>query len=245
MSPKSDAIYHPSNQTIWFLLAMQGGMINVGGFLELGHFVSHVTGFSGNFMVEMFRGNFLSILFFALIPLAFLAGAFISGWLTEVRRKRKVSPIYIHIMSFLALLFFTLALLGSNALLPRFGEAEFSIKNALILILLCGACGAQNALFTSASGAVVRTTHLTGLFTDFGIGLAKLIGKVDLQHEKRANLLRFGLITSFMLGSFIGVYFFMKFQHLAWLIPCSLSCLIAFRLYRTRKIIEHNFMDEQ
>ncbi|WP_394331199.1 DUF1275 family protein [Chryseobacterium luteum] len=34
--------------------------------------------------------------------------------------------------------------------------------------------GLQNALVTRVSQSVVRTTHLTGLFTDLGMDLSKL-----------------------------------------------------------------------
>jgi uncharacterized membrane protein YoaK (UPF0700 family) len=39
--------------------------------------------------------------------------------------------------------------------------------------LLCAAMGMQNALVTRLSGAVVRTTHLTGVITDLGIEAAR------------------------------------------------------------------------
>ncbi len=241
MSPKQDAIYHPKNQLLWYMLAMQGGIVNVGGFLELGHFVSHVTGFSGKMMIEVFNANMLSTFFFALIPIAFLTGAFVSGCMIELHRKQKSAPVYTHIMLFLSLCYLCLALLGRNNFLPTFGETAITAGNAFILALLCGACGVQNALFTKASGAVVRTTHLTGLFTDFGIGLARLCVKADVTHEKRATILRFGLITSFMLGSFVGVWFFKQFQHLAWILPASISFFVSARLYKIRVRMQQVF----
>jgi uncharacterized membrane protein YoaK (UPF0700 family) len=39
--------------------------------------------------------------------------------------------------------------------------------------LLCAAMGVQNALVTRLSGAVIRTTHLTGVTTDLGIEAAR------------------------------------------------------------------------
>ncbi|MCV5232039.1 DUF1275 domain-containing protein, partial [Escherichia coli] len=35
--------------------------------------------------------------------------------------------------------------------------------------LASAACGLQNAMITTFSGAVVRTTHMTGIITDLGI----------------------------------------------------------------------------
>ena len=243
MTVNRDAIFHPSNRILWYLLAFQGGLVNVGGFLEVGHFVSHVTGFSGHLILDIFRGNLLSALFFALIPLAFLGGSILSGYLTEVRRRRHKSPVYIHILTGMSLIYLSLGLFGANDLLPNFGSETLSLKSALVLALLCGTCGAQNALFTSASGAVIRTTHLTGLFTDFGIGLAKVFSKIDHAHEIRSTKLRAGLIFSFLLGSTIGALFFIHFQYAAWFIPTIISLIIALRLYTTRKRIEAIFPD--
>lgn len=245
MSINRDAIFHPKNKILWYLLALQGGLVNVGGFLEVGHFVSHVTGFSGHLVLDIFRGNLLSALFFALIPCAFLVGSIISGYLTEVRRKHHKSPVYIHILVSMAFIYFGLAFLGVNHLLPTFGSKELTLKTASVMALLCGTCGAQNALFTSASGAVIRTTHLTGLFTDFGIGLAKLFSNVDREHELRNTRLRAGLITSFLAGSVIGAWTFLSLQHLAWLIPTSISLFMAIRLYMTRKHFEAIFPDNR
>ena len=40
------------------------------------------------------------------------------------------------------------------------------------------ACGLQNAMITTFSGAVVRTTHMTGIVTDLGLMIgAKLRGE--------------------------------------------------------------------
>lgn len=245
MSINRDAIFHPRNKALWYLLALQGGLVNVGGFLEVGHFVSHVTGFSGHLVLDIFHGNFLSALFFALIPFAFLIGSIVSGYLTEVRRRHDKSPVYIHILTGMALIYFSLALLGANDLLPDFGSGELTLKTASIMALLCGTCGAQNALFTSASGAVVRTTHLTGLFTDFGIGLAKVFSKVDYEHEKRSTKLRAGLIFSFLLGSVLGAWLFLSLQHLAWLIPTLISLFMAIQLFKTRKHFEAIFPDHR
>ena len=48
-----DAIYYPENLFIWFLLALQGGFVNVGGFMAVHRFVSHMTGFGTWIGVEL------------------------------------------------------------------------------------------------------------------------------------------------------------------------------------------------
>src|SRR5439155_20750660 len=66
------------------------------------------------------------------------------------------------------------ALVGEAALLllftavARLGHPHSRVQDAEAAIL-CAAMGVQNSLVTRLSGAVVRTTHLTGVFTDIGI----------------------------------------------------------------------------
>ena len=44
--------------------------------------------------------------------------------------------------------------------------------------LASAACGLQNALVTNYSGATIRTTHVTGIFTDLGLMIgARLRGR--------------------------------------------------------------------
>jgi uncharacterized membrane protein YoaK (UPF0700 family) len=77
--------------------------------------------------------------------------------------------------------------------------------------------GLQNATITSISGGVVRTTHLTGVLTDLGIELSRLVaprGDVptppssasdstgDRISINRARLRRLALLAS-ILGSFL------------------------------------------
>jgi hypothetical protein len=45
----------------------------------------------------------------------------------------------------------------------------------LTVLLLCFIMGLQNALITKISNAEIRTTHVTGLVTDIGIELGKLL----------------------------------------------------------------------
>ena len=52
------------------------------------------------------------------------------------------------------------------------------------LLLASAACGLQNALATTYSGAIVRTTHVTGIFTDLGIMLGAIFRGQTLDYRK-------------------------------------------------------------
>lgn len=100
-------------------------------------------------------------------------------------------------------------------------------ENYLLMVLLCLASGLQNGAITSSSGSSVRTTHLSGLTTDLGLGLARVF-TFDFQKDKfkkevRANYLRIGSILSFVAGSAIGAWIFLKLGYRGFI----LSGLIA------------------
>jgi uncharacterized membrane protein YoaK (UPF0700 family) len=67
--------------------------------------------------------------------------------------------------------------------------------------------GLQNSLVTRISGALIRTTHLTGLFTDLGIELSQLFfRKTEEQRRKLITntQLRLRIICFFFMGGVIG-----------------------------------------
>jgi len=63
-------------------------------------------------------------------------------------------------------------------------------------------CGLQNALATSYSGAVIRTTHITGIITDLGLaaGAALRGDRVDVRRTGLYALLALGFTGGSVLG---------------------------------------------
>lgn len=237
-----DAIYYPKNRIVWLLLAFQGGFINLLGLLSVHRFVSHVTGFAGHFSQALLNLKWFEALGSFFIPIFFLVGALISGIFTEVRREKGKVPIYVFSMLSMSGIFLALSIFGSMELFGNFGEPFQNFRDFILLASLSFACGMQNALFTQASGAVVRTTHLTGITTDLGIGLAKVITKEAKEEDKKSNRLRIELIFCFLMGSIVGSLVITKLEYKSFLIPAIVSALIALRLYRVRiKLQKENY----
>jgi uncharacterized membrane protein YoaK (UPF0700 family) len=81
------------------------------------------------------------------------------------------------------------------------------INGKLMAFALLFAMGLQNSLVTKVSNSTVRTTHLTGLFTDLGIELSQLFFYKKQEEKKRlkSNIyLRLSIITFFFIGCFLG-----------------------------------------
>ena len=228
----------------WYLLSFNAGCINAGGFLTTGKFVSHVTGFATLVGVDFVDDRPESAWGIASVPIFFLLGSFISGMLIDRPIQMQKRPHFDYVMGLSALCLFVAAEGGAIALAPigRFGQL-FKLEHVYILLsLLCLACGLQNAAVTTSTGSAVRTTHLTGITTDLGLGLARLTtydkNSSVFQKELRSNLFRMGTILAFVIGSAMGTWFFTQLGYPGFAIPGLISSYAAWR-GRRDKIAAH------
>lgn len=147
-------------------------------------FVTHLTGFATLFGVDLANQEWLAAMSMISVPLFFIGGVMVSAWLTERRISQGKSPHYATAMGLVTLCLFLAGLGGYLDWFGKFG-GEPSVKGDYIfLALLCSASGLQNAIVTSYSGAAIRTTHLTGITTDLGIGLVRILFPSHTDHGK-------------------------------------------------------------
>lgn len=223
----------------WFVLSFLAGSINTGGYLACHRFVSHITGFATLAGISFERLNLLEAFGALLIPLFFVAGVMVSAYLTERKHVHKLrAQKYSPVMGLVALLLGVVALGGSLNWFGQFGDPAQIKHDFTLLACLCGACGLLNGAITSASGFTIRTTHLTGLATDLGLGLVRtklhgLTGE-EKARETKANLLRMGTIISFIIGSLAGAFVFMRFQYKGFLFPMLLSIYFSYVAYKAQ-----------
>jgi uncharacterized membrane protein YoaK (UPF0700 family) len=218
------------NYIIWFSLAFQAGAINVGGFLACHRFVTHTTGFATHFGAEFSRGLYQNAFGMLSVPAFFLLGSVISAILIDKRKLQGKIPNYPFVFLFISILLIFSAVGGVGGGFGDFGSEHELKKSYILLISLSLTSGLQNAVITTASGAAVRTTHLTGLTTDLGIGIVRILSGL-LGHEKqrreiRFNWLRIGTISSFVLGSTLSAYIFNSIQFYGFLIPAIISFIL-------------------
>jgi len=148
-------------------LAFVAGFVNSGGFVLIGSFTSHVTGSIGRLSSDLATRDSNAAIFAALLVVAFFLGAFVASLIIETNVFNNVSRAY------------GVALLGEAGLLTTFifiaGLSRATHARVLDAeaAILCLAMGMQNSLVTRLSGAVIRTTHLTGVVTDLGIEAAR------------------------------------------------------------------------
>lgn len=226
----SISYYSKSNVSIWMLLSFQAGMLNIGGFMACHRFVSHITGFATFLGYELTRRDPSHAIGMLIVPLFFLLGAMLSGQLVDIQLRNHKKPRYyisFGVIFFLLLLVFVLGYTGKFGV---FGHPINSKQDYVLLILLCFTCGIQNGTITTVSRSVVRTTHLTGITTDLGIGLVRLLNisrpGEDKSDEKKSALMRIGIIFFFGLGSVLGGMAFYRFQYLAFILPVITSGIL-------------------
>lgn len=213
-------------------LSFQAGLLNIGGFMACHSFVSHVTGFATLFGVELGNENYMQAIAILLVPGCFLLGAMLSAALVDLRLKLGRKPKYYLVFGVLFFLILLVEICGFNGAWGHFGESVEHFRDYILLGLLCTICGIQNATVSLVSKSVVRTTHLTGVTTDLGIGLVRILNRNrlrgKLQDEGVANLMRVGIIGSFVLGSAAGFWVFKDLQFRGFIVPTFISGTLFF-----------------
>jgi uncharacterized membrane protein YoaK (UPF0700 family) len=209
-------------------LAFVAGIVNVVGLLGFEHqAVTHLTGTTSLLAVAVAYLDGGMALHFAVIIGAFMAGTILSGFLIQD------STLQLGRRYGVALLLESLLLCAAVPLLKR--NSVFGLYSASC------ACGLQNAMVSTYSGAVVRTTHLTGMLTDLGIFLGHWLRRLPV--DSRRLRLCFLVITGFFCGGIIGAFAFRRFGHAALFLPAGLTattslCYVLYRLLHREKVEE-------
>lgn len=196
-----------------FWLACIAGCTNAIGLLGFRyHAVSHLTGTSSFLGVSLAQSNVSESVHLLGIILAFVFGSALAGALVgsvSLRLGRHYG---------VALVLESVLLLGGMlALLWK----HFWLGHCLA----SAACGLQNGMVSTYSGAVVRTTHVTGLLTDLGTMLGTRIRGNRL--NTRQAILYLLLIAGFVLGGGVGAFLFERVRFYAMLFPASGALVLA------------------
>lgn len=209
-----------------FWLAAVAGAVNAIGLLGFKHqAVSHLTGTSTWLSLALVNLNVAESAHLFLILVSFVLGAALSGALIDnaVLRLGRRYSVALFIEGSLLLL--AMVALGRGSSTGHF--------------LASAACGLQNGMVSTYSGAVIRTTHVSGLFTDIGTMLgARLRGHAL---DVRRVLLYSLLIAGFVLGGSLGAYGYQQFQFASLVIPAAGAFLLsaAYWVYRHRSKANH------
>lgn len=211
-----------ANRQLGLVLAFVAGAINAGGFLAVQQYTSHVTGMVSSMADQLVLRHLDLVLDGMVAVLSFMAGAMTCALLINLARRKDLSSEYALPLLLEAALILCFGLLGAQL-------AHFeTLLVPFTVVLLCFIMGLQNAIVTKLSNAVIRTTHMTGIVTDLGIELGKLLywnRDTGIAPPVRANRERLkvlgGLLACFLLGGITGALGF-KLAGYAFTIPMAL-----------------------
>lgn len=215
------------NLQVASLLSFVAGNVNVIGFLAVQRLTTNVTGHFAFFVDELFElHTWLAFVYFLYI-LCFLSGSFISNFIVEIISKKNERHIFTLPVILECVILFSVAVPSSN-----FVQHHPDIIACSLLF----AMGLQNSLVTQISNSVVRTTHLTGLFTDLGIELSQLLFyKTKEQRQKLFSSIKLRLLIIFFFfsGGLCGGIFYSAISNKSLFI--SVGVLMAGLVFDTIK----------
>ncbi|HNQ28384.1 MAG TPA: YoaK family protein, partial [Aquaticitalea sp.] len=191
------------------------------------------------FIYDVFNFEFFQGVVYLLYIVSFLLGAVVSGILIELATASKKLNVFIMPTVLEASVLIVVAVLHNVSLLK---------SSNVIACLLLFAMGLQNSFVTKISNTIVRTTHLTGLFTDLGIELSQLLFVSQAPYRKLIKStikLRLYIISFFFAGGIIGgvLYSYIKLNTL--LFPAFILLIglifdhLRFRMIMMRRKYRH------
>jgi len=205
-----------NNWALGGILAFIAGAVNAGGFLAGQRYTSHMTGIISGIADDLVISEIAIVLAGIAFLMSFVFGAAVTAILINWARRK-------HLHSE-----FALSLCLEAILLLLFGVLGFSLNIFVevfvptTILVLCFVMGLQNAIMTKISKAEIRTTHMTGVVTDIGIELGRLLywnrdhssipqKRVVADREKlKIHLVIFSL---FLIGGIVGAISFKHFGY--------------------------------
>jgi uncharacterized membrane protein YoaK (UPF0700 family) len=195
-----------------WVLAFGAGMVNVVGLLGFQHqAITHLTGNTSLLAAAMVHGDARASVQLLMLVAAFVGGAALSGAIIQDATLQLGRPYGIA-------MFLVAILLGASVpLLER--HRVWGMYTA------AAGCGLQNAMASTFSGFVVRTTHVSGMFTDLGIGLGHALRRRTT--NARRLMLSVTVITAFFAGGIAGASAFATLAYDALYVPAGLALIVA------------------
>ena len=217
------------NRALGATLAFVAGATNAGGYLAVGQYTSHMTGIVSTLADDIALGRARPALAAIAALLAFILGAMTTAITVNWARRRELQSRFAIPLLLEATLLLLFGLFGSvlGGYTPLAAPAT--------VLLLCYLMGLQNAVITKISSAEIRTTHVTGLITDAGLELGRLVyvNRSDLPETVRANRERLGvhglLLGCFLAGGLAGALGFKTAGYLAVLPLAGLLLLVGLK----------------
>mmetsp|Transcript_75931 Transcript_75931/g.210808 ORF Transcript_75931/g.210808 Transcript_75931/m.210808 type:complete len:509 (+) Transcript_75931:44-1570(+) len=228
-------------------LAWCAGITNSVAFHELSSFVSHTTGTLTKVGLGAEDSNVANAGDGVLLLMSFVLGSISCGFL--------IGKNTIHF----GLALYDFVLIGISTLLVL---ATTLAHTDFAKLFASAACGLQNGMATQWGGAVLRTTHVTGLFTDVGLLVGRILSMLCRKRcgqafdaidnvEAADDLSKLSVLvpiaTCFLIGVIAGSYFQNAIGVYAFLVPAAITGAtgVAYMVYRVFVLGQRFFSDAE
>lgn len=194
-----------------YFLAFVAGGANAGGFMVVHQYTSHMSGIVSGMADSLIIGQMDVALLGAGSFFAFVCGAATSAFAVNWARRRELRSVYALPLAWEGILLLLFSIISWQA---QQSATHFTFQ---VILLLCYVMGLQNAVITKLSGARIRTTHVTGMVTDLGIEIGKLIyfnrdptsgSYPPVRADRRKIRVLALLIGQFFVGGLTGAWLF-------------------------------------
>lgn len=203
------------------------GAANAGGFLAVGQYTSHMTGLISAAADHLILGQ-LGLALAALAGVAaFVGGAMTTALMVNWSLRRHLRSAYARPLVLEAGLLLVFGFAGSHL------QTHAEFNTPLTVLLLCYLMGLQNAVITKISSSEIRTTHVTGLVTDIGIELGKMVyvnrspAPSPVVANRRKLRVHGSLVAAFAAGAVTGAWGFSHWGFITSLPLAGILCLVA------------------
>lgn len=231
------------------VLALCAGIVNAVALHVLGTFVSHATGTLSKIGLGIEDSAIADAGTSCLLLLSFVTGSTLCGCF--------IGKGTIHF----GIALYDFGLISVSILLLVATLCADSDKK-LAAYFACCACGLQNGLATQWGTAILRTTHVTGLFTDVGLLVGRVtsllvrrrcgmrldnIDKGELQDDLSKLSVLLTIATGFFCGVLVGAILAGSMKEHAFLIPAGVTGIagLSYSIYRVFVLHQHFFSAEE
>lgn len=203
--------------------ASTAGMTNIAGVMACYAFTSNVTGHAVHFTQHMLTGNFFEMCVVFGWMMMFIVGAGLAHFL--IRSYEYKGPYFAHALPIIVVLLLLVFIGIYGYRMREDSEPDILILSFALLLTM----GMLNSAVNTISEGKVKTSHLTGLFTDLGAELSEwLHPKTDRPRQLIEKIrLRVSILGFYMLGALIGGWLFIKINYATfYTIAASLLVLV-------------------
>lgn len=192
------------------LLAFVAGVVNGVGYLGYEHqALSHMTGTVSLGAVAVGGKQWVVAQQLIAVGLSFIAGSLIAGLLLK---DQSLSRMYVLLLSLESICILTAGLLLAHG-------------QGIGASVAAAGCGLQNAMTSFYSGSAIRSTHLTGFFTDFGVVLGQAMRGKPLPRRRIAMWML--VLFGFCCGGYCASKLFPIYGFRSLVMPAVVTALAA------------------